>query len=53
MQTLLIRYHLTTLWAPNPEPEPEPAPRTTASACIVAASDVSEQPAPEREERST
>ena len=24
--TITIRYHLTTLWAPNPEPEPTPAP---------------------------
>ena len=50
--TITIRYHLTTLWAPNPEPEPEPAPEPEpqpAPASVVPASDVSEQPVPRRE----
>ena len=46
------RYHLFTLWAPNPEPEPEPAPEPEpqpAPAPVAPASDVSEQPVPRRE----
>ena len=49
--TIKIRYHLTTLWAPNPEPEPEPAPEPEpqpAPASVAPASDVSEQPVPRR-----
>ena len=49
--TITIRYHLTTLWAPNPEPEPEPAPEPEpqpAPASVAPASDVSEQPVPRR-----
>lgn len=52
--TITIRYHLTTLWAPNPEPEPTPAPEPQpepepAPAPVAPASDVSEHPAPRRE----
>ena len=50
--TITIRYHLTTLWAPNPEPEPEPAPEPEpqpAPAPVVPASDASQTPAPRRE----
>lgn len=52
--TITIRYHLTTLWAPNPEPEPTPAPEPQpepepAPAPGAPASDVSEHPAPRRE----
>ena len=52
--TITIRYHLTTLWAPNPEPEPEPQPEPQpepepAPAPVAPASDVSEHPAPRRE----
>ena len=56
--TITIRYHLTTLWAPNPEPEPEPQPEPEpepqpepepAPAPVAPASDVSEHPAPRRE----
>ena len=48
--TITIRYHLTTLWAPNPEPEPEPQPEPEpAPASVAPASDVSEQPVPRRE----
>ena len=48
------RYHLFTLWAPNPEPEPTPAPEPEpepqpAPAPVAPASDVSEHPAPRRE----
>lgn len=52
--TITIRYHLTTLWAPNPEPEPEPEPEPQpepepSPAPVAPASDVSEHPAPRRE----
>ena len=50
--TITIRYHLTTLWAPNPEPEPEPAPEPEpqpAPAPVVPASDATQTPAPRRE----
>ena len=48
--TITIRYHLTTLWAPNPEPEPTPEPEPQpAPAPVAPASDVSEHPAPRRE----
>ena len=54
--TITIRYHLTTLWAPNPEPEPEPAPEPEpqpapqpAPASVVPASDATQTPAPRRE----
>ena len=50
--TITIRYHLTTLWAPNPEPEPEPAPEPQpepAPAPVAPASDPVQQPAPRRE----
>ena len=52
--TITIRYHLTTLWAPNPEPEPTPEPEPEpepepAPAPVAPASDVSEHPAPRRE----
>ena len=54
--TITFRYHLTTLWAPNPEPEPEPQPEpepapepVPAPAPIAPASDASQQPAPRRE----
>lgn len=48
--TITIRYHLTTLWAPNPEPEPTPEPESQPEPAPVApASDVSEHPAPRRE----
>lgn len=49
---ITTRYHLRTLWAPNPEPEPEPAPEPEpqpAPAPVAPASDVSDQPAPRRE----
>ncbi len=50
--TITIRYHLTTLWAPNPEPEPElepepePQPEPTP---VVPASDATQTTAPRRE----
>ena len=52
--TITIRYHLNTLWAPTPEPEPTPAPEPQpepepAPAPVAPASDVSEHPAPRRE----
>ena len=50
--TITIRYHLTTLWAPNPEPEPTPAPEPDpepAPAPVSPASDPVQQPAPRRE----
>ena len=52
--TITIRYHLTTLWAPNPEPEPTPAPEPQpepepAPAPVAPASDSVQQPAPRRE----
>ena len=54
--TITIRYHLTTLWAPNPEPEPEPTPEPQpepqpepAPAPVAPASDPVQQPAPRRE----
>lgn len=50
--TITIRYHLTTLWAPNPEPEPEPEPEPQpepAPAPVAPASDPVQQPAPRRE----
>ena len=48
--TITIRYHLTTLWAPNPEPEPEPEPQPEPEpAPVVPASDATQTPAPRRE----
>ena len=48
--TITIRYHLTTLWAPNPEPEPTPEPEPQPEPTPVApASDPVQQPAPRRE----
>ena len=56
--TITIRYHLTTLWAPNPEPEPEPAPEPEPQPApqpepeptpVVPASDATQTPAPRRE----
>ena len=50
--TITIRYHLTTLWAPNPEPEPEPQPEPQPEpepAPVVPASDATQTPAPRRE----
>ena len=50
--TITFRYHLTTLWAPNPEPGPEPAPEPEpqpAPAPVVPASDATQTPAPRRE----
>lgn len=50
--TITIRYHLTTLWAPNPEPEPEPEPEPQPEpepATVVPASDATQTPAPRRE----
>ena len=48
--TITIRYHLTTLWAPNPEPEPAPEPDPEpAPAPVVPASDATQTPAPRRE----
>ena len=50
--TITIRYHLTTLWAPNPEPEPEPEPEPQPEpelAPVVPASDATQTPAPRRE----
>lgn len=48
--TITIRYHLTTLWAPNPEPEPTPEPEPQPAPTPVApASDPVQQPAPRRE----
>ena len=50
--TITIRYHLTTLWAPNPEPEPAPEPEPQPepeSAPAVPASDATQTPAPRRE----
>ena len=46
--TITIRYHLTTLWAPNPEPEPEPQPEPEP-APVVPASDATQTPTPRRE----
>ena len=46
--TITIRYHLTTLWAPNPEPEPEPQPEPEPTP-VVPASDATQTPAPRRE----
>lgn len=54
------RYHLFTLWAPNPEPEPTPASEPQAEPAsdpepqsqpttITPASDKTQQPAPRRE----
>jgi len=50
--TITIRYHLTTLWAPNPEPEPTPEPEPQpepAPAPVAPASDATQTPAPRRE----
>ena len=52
--TITSRYHLTTLWAPNPEPEPEPEPAPEpdpepAPAPVASASDTTQQPTPRRE----
>ena len=56
--TITIRYHLTTLWAPNPEPEPEPEPQPEPEpepqpepdpTPVVPASDATQTPAPRRE----
>ena len=52
--TITIRYHLTTLWAPNPEPEPEPEPQPEpepepAPAPVAPASDSVQQSLPRRE----
>ena len=48
--TITIRYHLTTLWAPNPEPEPEPEPQPEPEPTpVVPASDATQTPAPRRE----
>ena len=50
--TITIRYHLTTLWAPNPEPEPEPQPEPQPEpepTPVVPASDATQTPAPRRE----
>ena len=54
--TITIRYHLTTLWAPNPEPEPEPEPEPQPEpqpepepTPVVPASDATQTPAPRRE----
>ena len=54
------RYHLFTLWAPNPEPEPTPAPEPqpepasdpepqSQPTTITPVSDTTHQPAPRRE----
>ena len=54
------RYHLFTLWAPNPEPAPAPAPEPqpepasdpepqSQPTTITPASDTTQQPAPRRE----
>ena len=54
------RYHLFTLWAPNPEPAPAPAPEPQSEPAsdpepqsqpttITPASDTTQQPAPRRE----
>ena len=52
--TITIRYHLTTLWAPNPEPEPEPEPQPEPQpepepTPVVPASDATQTTAPRRE----
>ena len=52
--TITIRYHLTTLWAPNPEPEPEPEPQPEpepepAPTPVAPASDSVQQSLPRRE----
>ena len=50
--TITIRYHLTTLWAPNPVPEPEPQPEPQPEpepTPVVPASDATQTPAPRRE----
>jgi len=52
--TITSRYHLTTLWAPNPEPEPEPEPQPEpepepAPAPVAPASDSVQQSLPRRE----
>ena len=50
--TITSRYHLTTLWAPNPEPEPTPEPEPQPEpepATVVPASDATQTPAPRRE----
>ena len=48
--TITIRYHLTTLWAPNPEPEPAPEPDPEpVPAPVAPASDATQQPTPRRE----
>lgn len=54
--TITIRYHLTTLWAPNPEPEPAPEPEPQPEpepepepTPVVPASDATQTPAPRRE----
>ena len=50
--TITIRYHLTTLWAPNPEPEPTPEPEPQpepAPAPVAPASDSVQQSLPRRE----
>ena len=54
--TVTFRYHLTTLWAPNPEPEPEPQPEPQpepepepAPAPVAPASDSVQQSLPRRE----
>ena len=52
--TITFRYHLTTLWAPNPEPEPEPEPEPQpepepALTPVAPASDSVQQSLPRRE----
>lgn len=52
---ITTRYHLRTLWAPNPEPEPTPAPEPNpepAPAPVSPASDPVQQPAVPRREKS-
>ena len=52
---ITTRYHLRTLWAPNPEPEPTPAPEPDpepAPAPVSPASDPVQQPAVPRREKS-
>ena len=50
---ITTRYHLRTLWAPNPEPEPAPEPDPEpAPAPVSPASDPVQQPAVPRREKS-
>ena len=49
---ITTRYHLRTLWAPNPEPEPEPEPQPEpeqAPTPVAPASDSVQQSLPRRE----